>query len=64
MHILILLIGNMRNSCICIYSEDQHLFNALHGTICYSQYLLQKPIRTEISKSASLSILHTPKLCK
>lgn len=59
MHILMLHIGNMRNSFICIYPEDQNLFNALQSTICYSQYLMQKPVRTEISKSASLSTTYT-----
>lgn len=49
----------MKNSFIHIYLEDQNLFNAFHGLVCFSQYLMQKLTRTENSKSASLSTTYT-----
>ena len=51
--------GTTKNSFIHIYLEDQNLFNAFHGTVCYCQYLMQKLTRTEISKSASLSTTYS-----
>lgn len=52
-------VGTMKNSFIHTYLEDQNFFNAFHGLVCYSQYLIQKLRRAEISKSASLSTTYT-----